>query len=219
MANPTSYHTYVTTIVVLKVDESGAALPGAVFDLSGASKNVVVTTGDYFAEKEGGDYYLLKDGTYTTTAPTPGTQDKYDAAGKRYEKKAYSREELTGANNVDITGMVSGSDGKITYEGLKPGTYTLTETGAPVGYNKITAPISFEIEFDFTDKEFGIKGTAPDGVTIKNDGTIEIKIENKSGAVLPSTGGIGTTIFYIAGIVLVLGAAAIIIARRKAEQE
>ena len=37
--------------------------------------------------------------------------------------------------------------------------------------------------------------------------------------VLPSTGGIGTTIFYIAGIVLVLGAAAIIIARRKAEQQ
>ena len=44
-------------------------------------------------------------------------------------------------------------------------------------------------------------------------------ISNTKGTSLPSTGGIGTTIFYVAGIVLVLGAAAIIIARRKAEQE
>jgi LPXTG-motif cell wall-anchored protein len=52
--------------------------------------------------------------------------------------------------------------------------------------------------------------------THKEDNTTEIK--NKQGTPLPSTGGIGTTIFYVAGIVLVLGAAAIIIARRKAEQ-
>ena len=52
-----------------------------------------------------------------------------------------------------------------------------------------------------------------------NDTTIKwIEIENNGGTELPSTGGIGTTIFYVAGIVLVLGAAAIIIARRKAEQ-
>ena len=46
-----------------------------------------------------------------------------------------------------------------------------------------------------------------------------INIVNLQGAELPSTGGIGTTIFYIAGAVLVLGAAAIVIARRKAEQQ
>ncbi len=68
-------------------------------------------------------------------------------------------------------------------------------------------------------------------ITIKpanttNDNTIftatnleqEATVVNNAGSELPSTGGIGTTIFYVAGIVLVLGAAAIIIARRKAEQ-
>ncbi len=50
-------------------------------------------------------------------------------------------------------------------------------------------------------------------------GDVVTPINNTRGTELPSTGGIGTTIFYVAGIVLVLGAAAIIIARRKAEQE
>ena len=49
-------------------------------------------------------------------------------------------------------------------------------------------------------------------------GILPMTVENNGGTVLPTTGGIGTTIFYIAGLVLVLGAAAIIIARRKAEQ-
>ena len=48
---------------------------------------------------------------------------------------------------------------------------------------------------------------------------IDVEIPNTEGNLLPETGGIGTTIFYVAGIVLVLGAAAVIIARRKAEQE
>ena len=53
----------------------------------------------------------------------------------------------------------------------------------------------------------------------EKDGVYIITIPNQSGYELPATGGIGTTIFYVVGIVLVLGAAAIIIARRKAEQE
>ncbi len=50
-----------------------------------------------------------------------------------------------------------------------------------------------------------------------NNGTVTV--QNNSGTELPSTGGIGPTIFYIAGAVLVLGTAAVIIARRKADQE
>ncbi len=216
--------TYVTLIKILKIDESGNGLDGAVFTLSGSSKNVVVTTGDYFDEDAtvtDGHYYLLKDGTYTLTPPQTGTADKYQYTNKTYEKKSYSKTELEGANNVDITGVVSGgNDHSATFAGLKPGTYTITETGAPVGYNKITAPIEVTIQFsDVQPHKFYISGTTPAGVELQDDGTITITIENKSGAVLPSTGGIGTTIFYVAGIVLVLGAAAIIIARRKAEQE
>ncbi len=71
-----------------------------------------------------------------------------------------------------------------------------------------------------------IKATKGDTVVGGNDSTNghpsqnkDGKLQNTRGYELPSTGGIGTTIFYVAGIVLVLGAAAIIIARRKAEQE
>ena len=55
-------------------------------------------------------------------------------------------------------------------------------------------------------------------VTVEGNAFVHKDVINQAGSVLPSTGGIGTTIFYIAGAVLVLGAAAIVIARRKAEQ-
>jgi len=207
--------TYVTKIKVLKVDEKNQPLPGAEFKLSGSSKNVVVTTGDHFVANDNGDYYLLKDGTYTTTAPTDGTRDKYAEGTPRYNKESYSRTELAGANNVDVVAVSPETTGQIDFEGLKPGVYTLTETGAPVGYNKITDPISFEIEFDTTNKTFKIKGDAPAGVTVEADGTFTIKVENKSGSTLPSTGGMGTTILYIGGSILVILAAVLLITKRR----
>ena len=208
--------TYVTKIVVKKVDDAGNALGGAVFDLSGEAKNVVVTTGQHFVEDAAGTHWKLKDGTYTTTAPTDGTADKYDDTSKKYKLEDYERTELDGAEDVDIVGTVSdATTGQITYEGLKPGEYTLTETGAPVGYNKITDPITFKIKFDETTRKFAFDGTAPDNVTLKSDGTFEIKVENKSGSTLPSTGGIGTTMFYIVGAILVTGAAVLLISRRR----
>ena len=206
--------TYVTKIVVNKVNENNQPLSGAVFTLSGSAKNVVVTTGQHFVEASDGTYYKLNDGTYTTTAPTDGTADKYADTTKKYKLESYERAELAGANNVDIE-AVSSASGKITYEGLKPGTYTLTETGAPVGYNKITDPISFNIKFDTTTKKFAFDGTAPEGVTLESDGTFKITVVNKAGSVLPSTGGIGTTLFYIIGGVLVAAAAVLLVTRRR----
>ena len=212
--------TYVTKIKVLKVDGEGEGanpVAGAVFTLSGTSKNVVVTTGDQFvkdATKTEGHYYLLKDGTYTLTAPTDGTADKYENINETYSKESYERAELTGANNVDVE-AVSPATGVIDFEGLKPGTYTLTETGAPAGYNKITSPITFEIGWDSATKNFKIEGTAPAGVVLKDDGTIEVTVVNKSGSTLPSTGGIGTSIFSIGGSVLVLAAAILLITKRR----
>ncbi len=206
--------TYVTKIVVMKVDDKNAALAGAVFKLSGEAKNVVVTTGQHFVEATDGTYYLLKDGTYTTTAPTNGTADKYADTTKKYKLENYQRTELQGKNNVDIE-AVSGTDGKIIYEGLKPGTYTLTETGAPVGFNKIENPFSFTIKFDSNTKKFAFDGTPTDGVVMKDDGTVEINVVNHSGAVLPSTGGIGTTIFYVVGGVLVLAAIILLVTKKR----
>ena len=83
--------------------------------------------------------------------------------------------------------------------GLEPGDYWFEETDAPDGYNKLA-------------------GRTKVTVTSGQTAAAEVTVVNNAGSELPSTGGIGTTIFYIAGAVLVLGAVAIIIARRKAEQ-
>jgi len=88
--------------------------------------------------------------------------------------------------------------------GLDNTSYTLKEVVVPTGYNKAAdTPVTGLVKED---------GTAEASATT-------ITVKNEKGTELPSTGGIGTTIFYIAGAVLVLGAAAIVIARRKAEQD
>jgi len=137
----------------------------------------------------------------------------------------------TALDTIPTTGntgvLVSGSDGNFEVYGLDAGTYELEEIKAPVGYNKLTAAIPLTIAATVD----GSEETGPklDSLTItvnevtsedlKATGILPVTVQNNSGAELPSTGGIGTTIFYIAGIVMVLGAAAIVIARRKAEQE
>ena len=96
----------------------------------------------------------------------------------------------------------SATDGKVpAFIGLPNGTYTLVETTVPAGYNK-AADVSLTI--------------ASGDYSLDNLQQVA-EIENNKGAELPSTGGIGTTIFYILGGLLVVGAAVILVARRKAQ--
>ena len=136
-------------------------------------------------------------------------------------------------DNWTALSLVTVQNTTFDLSGLDDGLYKLEETKAPAGYNKLAAPIYFKVEATHTNStlsaltcvETDENGTAKTGndvatftISIPN-GTIATDIENNQGTVLPSTGGIGTTIFYIVGAVLVLGAAAVILARRKAEQE
>lgn len=84
--------------------------------------------------------------------------------------------------------------GKVEIKGLKNGTYTLVEKKAPAGYNLATENAT---------------------VTIENANGGERKIVNHAGTLLPSTGGIGTTIFYAAGIVVMAGAVFFVVRSRK----
>lgn len=90
--------------------------------------------------------------------------------------------------------MVTGATGKIIVQGLANGNYYFEETEAPKGFNKLTA--------------------RTDATTI-TDKNATIKVTNMSGAELPSTGGIGTTIFYIIGAILVIGAGVVLVTRRR----
>lgn len=89
-------------------------------------------------------------------------------------------------------------------KGLDQDTYYLLETKAPAGYNMMDGTTEFKVAVDKT----GENVTQADLVFIKDIG-------NKKGAVLPSTGGIGTTIFYVVGGIMVLGAGVLLITKKR----
>ena len=105
-----------------------------------------------------------------------------------------------------------------TWSGLDDGDYKLVETTTPSGYNTIP-----DIEFTITathdvtsDNPTLISLSGGDKFTgVISTGVVSANIENQSGAQLPSTGGIGTTIFYVLGSVLVIGAAVLLVTKKR----
>lgn len=104
-----------------------------------------------------------------------------------------------------ITEITTDATGKFTIEGLDADTYYLTETKAPDGYNKLAGPVTIVI---------GENGVV-NATTEAPQGVDEVKVLNQTGTELPSTGGIGTTVFYVAGGALVLIAAVLLITRKR----
>ena len=98
-------------------------------------------------------------------------------------------------------------DGKFTVYGLAAGNYKLEEITAPNGYNKLEAPVEFTIKDDGTTE---VKNAEGNSVAADS-----VDILNKTGALLPSTGGIGTTVFYAVGIILMAGAVFFVVRGRK----
>lgn len=124
-----------------------------------------------------------------------------------------------------LTNTITTPDGgKVQIKGLASGTYYLKETVAPNGYHKLTAPIKVEIIPTYdqdTDELLSYKvdytyngETGTDTSSAKNDSP-EVKVENKDGTILPDTGGMGTVIFTVAGIALILGVGASFVISRK----
>ncbi len=107
--------------------------------------------------------------------------------------------------------IATASNGKITFSGLAAGTYTLTETDTLSGYNKLDAPIVVTITPNNDPATATVAVTSGEGTVSGN----VITVINQSGTVLPSTGGIGTTIFYIIGAILVIGAGVVLVTRRR----
>lgn len=208
--------TYTTGIKVVKVDaKTGERLEGAEFELAGDALNqVVYTTVTEFEASDSGTYYKLKNGTYTDEVPTSATEQYYDSTTTMYKIKTSSEQ-----NKPQESGKVSNItdiSGVATFEGLGAGTYTLKETKAPDGYNLLSDETSIVIDAAPTLEGPGwtLNGEA---VSLE-DGQLFIKeyrIENNKGVTLPGTGGIGTTLFYVIGGLLVAGSGVLFVTKKR----
>ena len=106
-------------------------------------------------------------------------------------------------NQTDATEVTTDDNGAAVFNGLKDGTYKLVETAAPAGYNLLANEVEVTIN--------GAKATEVDLSSL----TATAKVENSTGTTIPETGGIGTTIFYVAGGLLVLGAVILLITKKR----
>lgn len=104
------------------------------------------------------------------------------------------------SNTINV--IKSSSTGKFKMVGLS-GTYYLTEIKAPSGYNKLSSPYKVYVS--------DLNGIQVNGTLNTGD----VKVENKTGTVLPSTGGAGTTMIYLIGGALVLGSGVVLVTKRR----
>ena len=127
--------------------------------------------------------------------------------GENYYAQFDAKGLLTGwTTSATIAGvtMTSNSDSALVLNGLDAGTYYLEETKAPDGYNKLTAPVT---------------------VTITEDGKVNetangtVYVSNNAGATLPSTGGMGTTLFYVIGGGLMVAAVVLLVTKKRMENK
>lgn len=166
-------------------------------------------TGDQYAD----DATRLA-GAEFTLAPKNGTAISFVqvTAGSATENAVYR---VAKADETGTTTIITPKSGKVEFQGLKNGEYTLTETEAPAGYNKLASAIGVKVngQNDGTDTTH-----ATVTITYNNDNNGSnydqtasngvIPVRNKSGVTLPGTGGMGTIAFTVIGVlVIALGVA------------
>jgi fimbrial isopeptide formation D2 family protein/LPXTG-motif cell wall-anchored protein len=160
--------------------------------------DIIKYTGTVDTKLAGATFALYRDSEHTDAV-------KLVATGVANTYRVATKDDTT-----TVTEFTTDDAGQIFIQGLDEATYYLEEVEAPTGYTKLTSDIVVKIT-----KE----NTVADGYfTIYQNGDVvtQVLVENKSGSLLPSTGGMGTTIFYIVGICLVVAACAYFIFRRKA---
>ena len=128
-----------------------------------------------------------------------------------------------------LTNQITTPDsGVIVVKGVKSGSYEITEVTAPAGYNKLTAPVTVQAVKTsststhttvYLDKDGNVVDVSAKEIEVKVDidtiAATAVVVVNKAGTELPSTGGMGTTVFYVLGTVLVLGAVVLLVTKKR----
>lgn len=153
--------------------------------------------------------------------------DKEPLAGAKFTLEKV----LKGGTKTTIAVIEAESGTTFTFKGLDDGQYILTETATPAGYNTI-APITFEVTAEHTitwdgnnrnDVLTSLSGNKVTGdITLtadKDAGSLSADVVNNAGSTLPETGGIGTTIFYVLGGMLVVCAVVLMVSKKRMSAE
>ena len=176
---------YTYAIALKKVSDKGVNLPDAVFEFPFYVKSTPDANGAYI---------------YAGTTAAEGLTNK----------------------------ITTPADGVIVVKGVKSGSYEIKEDTAPAGYNKLTAPVTVEAVKTgeitthitvYLDKDGNKVDESAKVTEVKVDidtiAATAVVVVNKAGTELPSTGGVGTTIFYVLGAVLVVGAGVLLITKKR----
>ena len=208
--------TYVTGLQLFKQDESEKALDGAKFEIKGTRLNRIVRVRTEFVpDPVAGTYYKLKDGSYTQKAPTDTTGDQYASVREKYSIRGKTMSDRV-PETMAAEAEVDPRTGVLKIDGLAAGQYTITETKAPDGYNRLIEPIRITVHCNpcLEGADWTVTGDAQ-----VQDGIVLMTVENTTGSVLPQTGDIGARVFYVAGAVSMIAALAILIAKKRMNEK
>ena len=199
-----TYSALVNENAVAKISKNSATLTYSNNPSEGTEKTTIPVEETVYSSKividkydkdsttklEGAEFVLYKE--VTPEGDTTATKQyyKWNAENKKVEWVE---------NMADATVVTTNNKGAASFNGLADGTYYLVETKAPAGYNLLEKPVKVEVN----------------GGTTETALTVTANVANQAGTLLPSTGGMGTTIFYGLGSALVLGAVVLLVTKKR----
>ena len=181
--------------------------------------NVQKIDGANHEELKDAKFVLSKSGTVNLgTIKEDGTPTETGNLIKLVYDSESSTYRVATASDANATYVMTAGD--ITIKGLDDAEYYLYETKAPAGYNRLTEPVKFKINatYNETGDHYEAVSTKVGEAEAAVTG-LKVSVENNAGTTLPSTGGMGTTVFYVVGGGLMAVAVVLLVTKKRMENK